>query len=25
VRERPRTPHALAGIKGMGPARLERY
>jgi ATP-dependent DNA helicase RecQ len=25
VKERPRTPHALASVKGMGPARLERY
>ena len=25
VRARPRTPQALAGIKGLGPARLERY
>ena len=25
VRERPLTPHSLAGVKGMGPARLERY
>jgi ATP-dependent DNA helicase RecQ len=25
VRSRPQTPQALAGIKGLGPARLERY
>jgi ATP-dependent DNA helicase RecQ len=25
VRYRPRTPQELAGIKGLGPARLERY
>jgi ATP-dependent DNA helicase RecQ len=25
ARSRPRTPQALAGIKGLGPARLERY
>jgi ATP-dependent DNA helicase RecQ len=25
VRERPRSPHALAMIRGMGPARIERY
>ena len=25
ARERPRTPHALASIKGIGPAKLERY
>ncbi|MHC5541685.1 RecQ family ATP-dependent DNA helicase, partial [Singulisphaera rosea] len=25
VRERPRTPQALAGIKGLGPARIERH
>ncbi|MBV8383141.1 MAG: RecQ family ATP-dependent DNA helicase [Planctomycetaceae bacterium] len=25
VRVRPRTPQELAGIKGLGPARLERY
>lgn len=25
VRERPASPQALAGIKGLGPARLERY
>ncbi|MEJ7636917.1 MAG: HRDC domain-containing protein [Singulisphaera sp.] len=25
VRERPRTPQAMAAIKGMGPSRLERH
>ena len=25
VRDRPRTPHELAAVKGFGPARLERY
>ena len=25
VRERPTSPHALAAVKGLGPARVERY
>jgi hypothetical protein len=25
VRDRPRTPHQLAAVKGLGPARIERF